>query len=206
MGRIGAGRHTAGVVAARPDERFVPMLTVPNILTLLRLALVPVVGYLLAVESYGWALGLFLVAALTDFVDGYIARRFGLVSKLGATLDPVADKLNMLVVTVLLAWQLLIPIWLALAIVVRDVVIAGGAVAYHVLIGPVKMAPTLLSKINTFIEFALLLLVMAAAARRIESAAWLTHLFPVVLATVVASGVQYVWLWGRKAVRDGRRR
>ena len=205
MGRIGEGRHTAGVVAARPDVRLVPMLTVPNILTLLRLALVPVVGYLLAVESYGWALWLFLVAALTDFVDGYIARRFGLVSKLGATLDPVADKLNMLVVTVLLAWQLLIPIWLALAIVVRDVVIAGGAVAYHVLIGPVKMAPTLLSKINTFIEFALLLLVMVAAARRIESAAWLTHLFPVVLATVVASGVQYVWLWGRKAVRDGPR-
>lgn len=205
MGRIGDGRHTAGTGAGRRNERLVPMLTVPNILTLLRLALVPVVGYLLAVESYGWALWLFLVAALTDLLDGYIARRFKLVSKLGATLDPVADKLNVLVVTVLLAWQALIPFWLALAIVARDVVIAGGAVAYHVLIGPVKMAPTLLSKINTFIEFALLVLVMAAAARRIESAAWLTPLFPVVLATVVASGAQYVWLWGRKAFRDGRR-
>ncbi len=182
------------------------MLTVPNIITLLRLALIPVVGCLLAVESYRWALSLFLVAALSDLVDGYIARRFGLVSKLGATLDPIADKLNMFVVTVLLAWQALIPIWLALAIVLRDVVIAGGALAYHVLIGPVKMAPTLLSKINTFVEFALLLLVMAAAARRIESAAWIPSLFPVVLATVVASGVQYVWLWGRKAVAERRGR
>lgn len=182
------------------------VLTVPNVITLLRLALVPVVGYLLVAKAYGPALTLFLVVSVTDLLDGYIARRFKLVSKLGATLDPVADKLNVLVATVLLAWEALIPLWLALAIVLRDIVIVGGALAYSVVVGPVKMAPTLLSKINTFIEFALLLLVMAAAARWIEGGAWLPALFAVVLATVVASGVQYVWLWGRKAVAASRAR
>ncbi len=182
------------------------MLTVPNIITLVRLALVPVVGYLLLANAYGWALTLFLVVAITDLLDGYIARRFKLVSKLGATLDPIADKLNVFVATVLLAWEALIPVWLALAIVLRDIVIVGGALAYSTLVGPVKIAPTLLSKINTFIEFALLLLVMAAAARWIEGGSWLPALFPVVLATVVASGAQYVWLWGRKALAQSRQR
>ena len=180
------------------------MFTVPNVITLLRLALVPVVGYLLVAKTYGWALTLFLVVAVTDLLDGYIARRFKLVSKLGATLDPVADKLNVFVATVLLAWEALIPVWLAIAIVLRDVVIVGGALAYSVAVGPVKMAPTRLSKINTFIEFTLLLLVMAAAAGWIEGGTWLAALFPVVLATVVASGAQYVWLWGRKAAARGR--
>jgi len=171
------------------------VLTLPNIITLVRLALVPVVGYLLVAKAYG-----------SDLLDGYIARRFKLVSKLGATLDPIADKLNVLVATVLLAWEALIPVWLAAAIVLRDIVIVGGALAYSVVVGPVKMAPTRLSKINTFIEFALLLLVMAAAARWIEGGTWLSALFPLVLATVVASGVQYVWLWGRKALAKSRPR
>jgi len=182
------------------------MLNLPNIITPVRLALIPVVAYFLVAKAYGLALPIFLVAALTDVVDGYIARRFKLVSALGATLDPIADKLNVLVVTLLLTWQGLIPVWLAIAIVLRDVIITGGALAYRVALGHVEIAPTRLSKLNTFIEFAVLLLVMAAAADWIDSGRWIATVFLISLVTVVASGAQYVWLWGRKAVAERRSR
>ncbi len=167
------------------------MLSVPNIITLARLALIPVVAYFLVARAYGLALPTFLIAALTDFADGYVARRFKLVSRLGATLDPIADKLNVLVVTVLLAWQELLPLWLAIAIVTRDIVIAGGALAYRVALGHVEIAPTALSKLNTLIEFATLLLAMALGANWVDGGSWMATLFLICLATVVASGAQY---------------
>jgi cardiolipin synthase len=181
------------------------MLNVPNAITVARLVLVPVMGYFLAAGAYGVALIVFMVAAFTDLIDGYIARAFRLVSTLGATLDPIADKLNMFVATVLLAWQGLIPIWLAAAIVARDVVIVGGVLAYRLAVGRVEMAPTMLSKVNTFIEFTVLLLAMASAAEWLDIGAWLPAVFLLVFATVLASGAQYVWVWGRKAVLASRR-
>ncbi len=180
------------------------MLNVPNIITLIRLGLVPAMAYYLADEAYEIALPIFLVAALSDLADGYIARKFKLVSTFGATLDPIADKLSMLVATVLLAWQSLLPIWLAVAIVARDIVIVVGAIAFILVRGHLDIAPTRLSKINTAIEFAVLLVVMATAAGWIEAGAWMPIVFVIALTTVVASGAQYVWLWGRKAV-TGRR-
>ena len=181
------------------------MLNVPNAITVARLVLVPVMGYFLAAGAYGVALIVFMVAAFTDLIDGYIARAFRLVSTLGATLDPIADKLNMFVATVVLAWQGLIPIWLAAAIVARDVVIVGGVLAYRLAVGRVEMAPTMLSKVNTFIEFTVLLLAMASAAEWLDIGAWLPAVFLLVFATVLASGAQYVWVWGRKAVFASRR-
>jgi cardiolipin synthase len=178
------------------------MLNVPNVITLVRLALVPVTAWLLWQRLYGPALIVFLAAAVSDFLDGVIARNFNQASALGATLDPIADKLNMFIATVLLAWHGLLPLWLAAAIVARDVVIVGGAIAYRYAVGPVEVAPTRLSKVNTFIEFGVLLLVMASAAGWIDAAAWLPAVFMLVFATVLASGAQYVWVWGRKAVQS----
>ena len=182
------------------------MRHVPNILTLIRLGLIPVMAYYLLLQAYAMALLIFLVAALTDLADGYIARRFKLTSSFGATLDPIADKLSMLVATVLLAWLLLLPIWLAIAIVVRDILIVAGALAYRITLGHVEIAPTRLSKANTFIEFTVLLLVMAAAAGWIDTGARIATVFLIVFITVIASGAQYVWLWGRKAISESRTR
>lgn len=181
------------------------MVNVPNLITLLRLALVPVIAYLLWQGAYGVALIVFLSAALSDFLDGVIARRFDQRSALGAALDPIADKLSMFVATVVLALQGLLPLWLAVAIVLRDVVIVAGALVYRAAVGPVEIAPTMLSKVNTAIEFGVLLAVMASAAAWIDAGAWLKPLFVLVFLTVVASGVQYVWVWGWKAARDARR-
>jgi cardiolipin synthase len=175
------------------------VLNLPNALTLVRLGLVPVMAYFLARSDFAPALVVFLAAALTDLADGYIARRFRMTSRLGALLDPIADKLNMFVATLLLALGSLLPVWLAIAIVARDVVIVGGAVAYRAALGSLKIAPTRLSKVNTFLEFGLLILVMAIGAGWIAEGPWTGALFVVVLATVIASGAQYVWLWGRKA-------
>ncbi|MGZ8202057.1 MAG: CDP-alcohol phosphatidyltransferase family protein [Burkholderiales bacterium] len=180
------------------------MLNIPNLITFLRLALLPVMGWFLAAGDYGLALLLFLAAALSDLLDGFIARTFDQSSVLGATLDPIADKLNMFVATVLLAWHGLLPLWLAIAVVLRDVVIVVGAIAYRVSLGHLEIAPTLMSKANTFLEFTVLLLVMAQAAGWIPGGGWMAALFMLTFATVAASGAQYVWIWGRKAARDRR--
>ena len=170
----------------------------------MRFALIPVTAWLLWQGVYGVALLVFLAAAVSDFVDGVIARAFNQTSRIGAALDPVADKLNMFVATVMLAWQGLLPLWLALAIVLRDVVIVTGALVYRAKLGHIEIAPTMLSKVNTFIEFGVLLIVMAHAASWFDAAAWLPAVFTLVLATVLASGAQYVWIWGWKAASEWR--
>jgi cardiolipin synthase len=176
------------------------MLTVPNVITLARLALLPLIVYSILVGRYDTAFYIFVAAAVGDLLDGLIARLFDQVSALGAVLDPVADKLTMIAVAIALASEGLLPLWLVMAILVRDIVILGGAIAYQFLIGPLEMAPTRLSKANTAVEFAVVALVMAQAANILGiPPALLQALFWAVLATVVASGVQYVWVWSGKA-------
>lgn len=179
------------------------MRYVPNALTLLRLLLIPVQWVLLVEHRYAAALALFAVSALSDVADGFIARRWNARTRFGEIADPAADKLTMLVVTLTLAAQGWLPVWLAGAIVVRDVVIAGGAVAYHFVVGRYDMAPTLLSKLNTGVEFLVLALVLAGAAGAFDAGVARPALYALLTATVVASGVQYVWVWGRRAF--GRR-
>ena len=169
----------------------------PNLITFARLVLVPIVAYWIISKSYAAAAIVFLIAALSDFVDGYIARRFDRVSRLGSLLDPVADKLNMFVATVALALQDLLPIWLALAIVARDIAIVAGVLAYRLRGRRLEMKPTRLSKVNTFLEFSMLLLVLSSAARFITPTVSLAPLFLLVLATVLASAAHYAWLWSR---------
>jgi cardiolipin synthase len=173
--------------------------SVPNAITLFRLVLVPVTAWLLWEARYPAALSTFATAAVSDLIDGAIARHYRLQSALGAWLDPIADKLIMLTVTVLLAVAGLLPAWLAAAIVVRDLVIASGAIAYLRVVGHVEMAPTKLSKLNTALEFAVLALVLAAAAGLVARGPWLDALFVVLAATVALSGAQYVYEWSRKA-------
>lgn len=180
------------------------MLNVPNLITVIRVLLIPVIAVLLVRRQYAPALAVFMAAAISDFADGAIARHYRIVSEFGARLDPIADKLTMFTATVLLAWQGWLPLWLAAAIVVRDVVIASGAIAYRLVVGQVEMAPTWLSKINTALEFAALAGALAHAATLIDGSAWLPALFAAVFVTVTVSGAQYVWVWSRKAAAARR--
>lgn len=177
------------------------MRNLPNAITLLRFALIPALVVLLVQRDFDLAFALFIVSALSDLADGWVARRWNLRSRFGAIADPLADKLTMLSVTVLLALLNWLPWWFAAAIVLRDVLIVGGATAYHCLIGRVEIAPTRLSKLNTVLEFVLLACVLAVAAELADDGAWRAALMLAVLATVVLSGAQYVVEWSRRASR-----
>ncbi len=182
------------------------MLNVPNAITVARILLVPWIAWFTYARDYEPALWLFIAAAVSDLADGLIARRFNLCTRFGAIADPLADKMAMLTVTLLLAWQGWLPWWLAVAIVGRDVMIVGGAAAYHLLVGQLEIAPTWLSKINTVLEFVLLATLLATGAGYFDGEPWLPVLMWIVFATVLASGAQYVWTWGGKAAaRAGRR-
>jgi cardiolipin synthase len=176
------------------------MRHVPNALTLLRFLLIPVLVVFLARGGYASAFAVFFVSALSDLADGVIARRWNARTRFGAIADPLADKLTMLTVALTLAVQGILPLWLFAAIVVRDLVIMGGALAYHYAVGRYDMAPTLLSKLNTAIEFLTLALVLGSAADIVSANAAMPMLFALLTATIVASGAQYVWVWGRRAI------
>jgi cardiolipin synthase len=180
------------------------VLTVPNVITVLRALLIPVIVVYLYRRDFGPALALFLVAAIGDMLDGLIARLLDQRSKLGAILDPAVDKLTTLAVVVVAAWLGIFPVWLAGAAILRDVVIVGGASAYRLLFGSLEVAPTLLSKVNTFLEFGAIALTLAHASDLLDAGRWLSALYVAVLCTIVASGAQYVWSWSGKAARARR--
>ncbi len=180
------------------------MLNLPNAITVLRGLLIPAIAWLLVQQEYPWAFWLFVACALGDLADGLIARGWNLRTRFGAIADPLADKLTMLTVTVLLAWLQWLPWWFAAAVIARDTVIVGGALAYHFLVGHVDMAPTRLSKLNTAFEFSLLAAVLAFAAGYLDDGPWLALMLYATLATIVLSGAQYVVQWSVRAVRARR--
>ena len=175
-------------------------LNLPNIFTTLRILLIPVSIGLLLQRNYVIALWFFLFAAISDALDGFIARRFNMCTRLGAMLDPLADKL-MIVTSVLALFRLgLLPVWLVIAIVCRDIVIAAGAVVWRLKIGRIEMAPSIISKVNTLFQVTMIFLVLSQAAGMIEIASWFPLLFILVFITSIASGIQYVLVWGKKAL------
>ncbi|GAB4275584.1 MAG: CDP-alcohol phosphatidyltransferase family protein [Deferrisomatales bacterium] len=178
--------------------------TLPNALTFLRLCLAPAVVWLLADHRHGAAVGVFAAAGLTDALDGFAARRLGQTSRLGAVLDPVADKALILSSVVVLGLQGEVPSWLAAAIVVRDAVIVVGALAYRAVTGSLEMAPTLLSKANTAAQVCLVLATLVREAG-LAGLPWLPGLHAAVGVTTVGSGLHYVAVWSGRALAGGPR-
>lgn len=180
------------------------MRHLPNAITVLRAALIPLLAWLLLERDYSNAFLLFVALGLSDLADGVIARRFNLRTRFGAIADPLADKLAMLTAVLLLAQQNWLPWWFAALVIGRDVVIVSGAAAYHLLVGPVDMAPSWLSKVNTALEFLFLASVLAFGAGYLDEGAWFSVFLWVTTATVIASGTQYVFVWSRKAMQVRR--
>ena len=163
----------------------------------MRIVLIVPVLLLMLRGEFAWALFLFAFAGFSDGLDGYLANRFNWQSRLGALLDPVADKLLVLGMFVTLAYIQQVPVWLAAVVILRDVVIVSGALAYHFLIEPVQGEPTRISKLNTALE--LMFLVLSRAGFGWPDEITTTVLGAAVLVTVVISGVDYVWSWSRRA-------
>jgi cardiolipin synthase len=173
----------------------------PNAISLMRIALVAPILMLILHGSFGWALALFWLAGFSDGLDGYLAKRFNWGTRLGALLDPVADKLLVAGLFITLAYTQDIPVWLAVVVIVRDVVIIAGATIYNFLIRPVQGEPTRISKLNTALELLFLLFVLSRAGFGWPDQITITILGAATLVTVVISGVDYVWSWSRRALR-----
>ena len=177
------------------------VLNLPNIITLLRLAAVPVVAWLILQQRWEAASWLFLAAAVSDGIDGLLARWLNQMTQLGAALDTIADKALGVVTLVMLTQVGAIPLWVALTILLRDSIIVLGALSYRGLAGHLEIHPTWLGKIHVFAEFSLLALVLANLGKIWVVEAWLGVLFAAVFVIAVISGVQYVWIWSAKARR-----
>lgn len=174
---------------------------IPNIITILRMSFAPLVVWLLINERYAQALLLFGVAGASDALDGYLAKHYHWTSRLGSVLDPLADKLLLVSSYGALGWMGIIPVWLLMAVIVRDVLILAGAIAYHHLIGHVEMAPTLISKINTLVQVMLVLVLVTSLSIEPLPKWLLDGMIYGVLATTVLSGADYVRTWSIRALR-----
>lgn len=139
------------------------VLTVPNLLSFLRLALVPVFLWLIIDGADAWALLVLAVSSLTDFLDGWIARRFNQITRLGQLLDPAADRLYIFAALIGLAWRDLVPWWIVLVVVGRDVFLLGlGVVLANHGFGPLPVHQ--LGKVATFCLFYALPMIMLGQA------------------------------------------
>ncbi len=176
---------------------------IPNLLTLARIAACPVLVLLLNEQSYLLALALFLIAGITDGLDGYIAKRFNCVSSFGTVLDPVADKLLIASTYIMLAILGDIPFWLLVVVMFRDLVIVVGYFIFSMMEIDLPMRPTYSSKINTFVQISLMVVVLLEKATILHIPLIVDFLIVGVLITTIVSGVQYVWLWGIRRELDG---
>ena len=173
----------------------------PNAISLLRIVLIAPILLFVLQGDYALALLLFVIAGGSDGIDGYLAVHFNWQTRVGALLDPVADKLLVTGLFITLAIMQLIPVWLAVIVIARDVIIFGGAVTYNYLIRPVEGEPTRISKLNTALQLLLLLFVLSRAGFNWPDQITITVLGASVLVTVVISGIDYVWEWSRRAIR-----
>ena len=175
------------------------MRHLPNLICLVRLALIwPTVTALQAGE-YRTALALFVFAAASDGLDGYLAKRFNWTSELGKFLDPLADKLLIVTVFIEAAWLALVPWWITAAVVARDVMIGLGALIYRLWFGPLRGRPTRFSKFNTGAQLLYVSLVMLNAAFGVPPGEVLAAMALLTLLTTVLSGVHYLQIFTRRA-------
>lgn len=184
---------------------------IPNVITVVRVLLVIPTAWCLLTGRYVEALVLMAVAGASDAVDGFIARRFDSITKFGAALDPLADKILVGVLFVALTMTGVLPLWVVGVAIGRDLVILCGALTYRLMFKHIEFAPTLISKANTAAQIVVLLLLLlglcdferlSALARAITN----PYGFWVVAVLAVISGIDYVATWGRRAMVEHRTR
>lgn len=181
------------------------IVTVPNLLTLFRMALIPVFVSLLFYRKFGLALGVFILAGLTDGLDGLLARRLNQGSQLGAILDPIADKLLLVTSFVVLsmpatnpqlARHLPVPFWVTAAVFSRDIFILVGAAAINIVTGFRRFRPSWLGKINTAVQIIAVIAVLIAA-RFPRLSGYLPTVYTTVFSFAVVSGIHYIFFASR---------
>ena len=189
------------------------IVTLPNLLTMFRMVLIPVFVSLLFYRKFELALGVFILAGLTDGLDGLLARRLNQGSQLGAILDPIADKLLLVTSFVVLSLPTIspqplprhfpVPFWVTAAVISRDVFIIVGAVAINIVTGFRRFRPSWLGKISTTVQILAIALVLVAASFPALSG-YLPTVYTTVFGFAVLSGVHYIF-FASKLLNEERR-
>ena len=172
-------------------------MTIPNFITIGRLLLVPAVIMMIVRRNWQAAFGLFVLAGVSDAIDGFIARRFDMRSELGAYLDPIADKALLVSIYMALAIVGIIPAWVAILVVSRDIMIVSGVILSWLLDNPLEMRPFLVSKLNTFAQIAFAAGLLAAKAFDVLLGFWFEWSMWSIAALTLASAAAYLAFWLR---------
>lgn len=173
-------------------------MNLPNLITFGRLLSVPVAVYLIMQSAHLAAFVLFVLAGVSDALDGYLAKHNNQTTQLGAILDPMADKTLLVGVYVTLGLQGNLPNWLVVLVVFRDLLIVGGVIILFLVRLEVKMRPLIISKINTAAQLALAAIVLAELGFRLDIGELVKTAIYVVGATTVISGASYMVSWTRQ--------
>ncbi len=190
------------------------IFTVPNALTVFRMVLIPVFVSLLFYQRFILALAVFVLAGVTDGLDGLLARRFDQRSQLGTILDPIADKLMLVTSFVVLSMRsvfpqplpthLPVPFWVTVAVISRDVFILVGAAAINIVTGFRGFRPSWLGKINTTVQISAIAAIIFAASVPQGSGYYLPTIYTTVFALAVLSGAHYVFFVSKLLNEDRR--
>jgi cardiolipin synthase (CMP-forming) len=178
--------------------------SIPNILTVIRIILTPIVIITLLKSNFILALCIFLIAGITDGLDGFLAKKYRWQTRLGAILDPLADKFMLLSNYIVLGFLGLIPSWLVFLVLMRDVIIVAGATGYHYGVEFCELKPTKISKLNTLLQIILVLFVIFYQIFTINEI-FLNISYIIVTTSTIISGVYYVWVWTLKVINKTRR-
>ncbi|HUL80523.1 MAG TPA: CDP-alcohol phosphatidyltransferase family protein [Gammaproteobacteria bacterium] len=173
----------------------------PNAICVLRMLLVVPFVLLLLNGRYVGALGVLVIAGLSDGLDGYLAKTFNWRTRLGGLLDPAADKLLLVSAFCALTYAGLTPFGLTAFVIGRDIVIVAGAVTYQLLIAPVQGEPAAISKLNTACQLGFVFFTITNAAFGVPAKVPLLILGAAVIFTSLVSGLNYVLRWGVRAWR-----
>ena len=181
-------------------------MSVPNLLTIARILMVPLLIWLIISGNFGFAFAIFVAAGITDGVDGFIAKNYDSVTELGAYLDPLADKLLLVSIYVVLGLQGFLPDWLVILVVSRDVMIVGAVILSWLVGKPVRMQPLILSKANTTVQITLAAMIIGALAFAEPHPVLILWGSVIVGFLTVMSGAQYMVNWIAHMASDGQNR
>ena len=174
-------------------------MNIPNFLTVLRIILVPIIVWLLVNNHGKEASWFFVLTALTDFLDGFIAKNCNLETELGRLLDPLSDKLLLLSCFITFAWIGIMPLWFVLVAVVRDIMIVGGAFLYKKTTKKLYISPPFYGKTNTALQMLLLVVIFFNNGYGIEINEY--YLLLITAFSTIVSGAMYVAEWGKKGYK-----
>jgi cardiolipin synthase len=194
--QAGPGREgpTLSEIAPAAGKRYV---SIPNIITLGRILLVPFIVWAIASNQMAIAFVIFIVAGISDAVDGFLAKRFNMASELGALLDPLADKALLVSIYVALGIWGKVPLWLVILVVSRDIMIVSAVIVSWVFGKPIPMKPLMVSKLNTVAQVAYAALVLAALGFDFQSERYDLILMGLVTVFTLVSVSLYLMEWVR---------